>query len=151
MSWLPQRWRTQRNAIRHANCRIQWIIKPLNASCASGICLGACVTECLSPHSPQGDYLWSTFGRWSLRFDWSLKRDRSCCEVKLSSRRFRCVRLRRGTRLSVLKVYSPSRGGQQSRVPWEGSGGEVSSSILLTGLFKTIIFEPPWRKRTRWI
>ena len=23
MSWLPQRWRTQRNAIRHANCKIR--------------------------------------------------------------------------------------------------------------------------------
>ena len=36
MSRLSQRWRTQRNAIRNANCRIQWIIKSLNAYCASG-------------------------------------------------------------------------------------------------------------------
>ena len=43
MSWLPQRWRTQRNAIRNANCRTSWIIKILNAHCASGICLGACL------------------------------------------------------------------------------------------------------------
>ena len=52
MSWLPHRWRTQRNAIRNANCRIQWIIKTLNASCASGIFLGACLLECLltPPH-----------------------------------------------------------------------------------------------------
>ena len=35
MSRLSQRWRTQRNAIRSANCRIQWIIKFLNAYCAS--------------------------------------------------------------------------------------------------------------------
>ena len=35
MSWFPQRWRTQRNAIRHANCRIQWVIKSLNATCTS--------------------------------------------------------------------------------------------------------------------
>ena len=35
MSWLPQRWRTQRNAIRHANCKIQWVIKTLNATCTS--------------------------------------------------------------------------------------------------------------------
>ena len=36
MSWLLYRWRTQRNAISNANCRTQWIIKSLNASCASG-------------------------------------------------------------------------------------------------------------------
>ena len=36
MSRFSQRWRTQRNAIRNANCRIQWIIKFLNANCASG-------------------------------------------------------------------------------------------------------------------
>ena len=46
MSWLPQRWRTQRNAIRNANCRTSWIIKILNAHCASRICLVACKTEC---------------------------------------------------------------------------------------------------------
>ena len=54
MSWLPHRWRTQRNAIRNANCRIQWIIKTLNASCASGIFLGACLLECLlTPPHPE--------------------------------------------------------------------------------------------------
>ena len=45
MSWLPQRWRTQRNAIRHANCRIQWVIKILNATCTSP--WGVCLLECL--------------------------------------------------------------------------------------------------------
>ena len=45
MSWLPQRWRTQRNAIRHANCRIQWVIKTLNATCTS--LWGVCLLECL--------------------------------------------------------------------------------------------------------
>ena len=34
ISWLSQRWRTQRNAIRNVNCRIQWIIESLNAHCA---------------------------------------------------------------------------------------------------------------------
>jgi len=34
ISWLSQRWRTQRNAIRNVNCRIQWIIESLNAYCA---------------------------------------------------------------------------------------------------------------------
>jgi len=55
MSWFPHRWRTQRNAIRNANCRIQWIIKPLNAPCASGTFLGACLLECLltNPHPPK--------------------------------------------------------------------------------------------------
>jgi hypothetical protein len=45
MSWLPQRWRTQRNAIRHANCNIQWVIKILNAPCTS--LWGVCLLECL--------------------------------------------------------------------------------------------------------
>ena len=44
MSWLPQRWRTQRNAIRHANCKIQWVIKTLNATCTSS---EVCLLECL--------------------------------------------------------------------------------------------------------
>ena len=35
MSWLLYRWRTQRNVIRNANCRIQWVIKTLNATCTS--------------------------------------------------------------------------------------------------------------------
>ena len=44
MSWLPQRWRTQRNAIRNANCNIQWVIKTLNATCtASAVCLLECL------------------------------------------------------------------------------------------------------------
>ena len=47
MSRLPQRWRTQRNAIRNANCKTSWIIKLLNAHCASGICPVACMSECL--------------------------------------------------------------------------------------------------------
>ena len=46
MSWLPQRWRTQRNAIRVANCKTPWIIKTLNAHCASGISPAACLSEC---------------------------------------------------------------------------------------------------------
>ena len=48
MSWLPQRWRTQRNAIRHANCKIQWVIKTLNATCTS---FGeyVCSSVCSSP------------------------------------------------------------------------------------------------------
>jgi len=46
MSRFPQRWRTQRNAIRHANCKILWIIKTLNAHCASKFVLGACLSEC---------------------------------------------------------------------------------------------------------
>jgi len=37
ISWFSQRWRTQRNAIRNANCKTQWIIKTLNANCAPKI------------------------------------------------------------------------------------------------------------------
>ena len=33
ISWLSQRWRTQRNAITSVNCRIPWIIESLNAYC----------------------------------------------------------------------------------------------------------------------
>ena len=47
MSRFPQRWRTQRNAIRNANCRTSWIIKILNAHCAFGIFPVACLSECL--------------------------------------------------------------------------------------------------------
>ena len=47
MSRLPQRWRTQRNAIRNANCKTSWIIKILNAHCASGTFPVACLPECL--------------------------------------------------------------------------------------------------------
>lgn len=47
MSWLPQRWRTQRNAIRNANCKTSWVIKILNAHCAPMKCMVACLFECL--------------------------------------------------------------------------------------------------------
>ena len=47
MSWLPQRWRTQRNAIRNTKRRTSWIIKILNANCASRKCLVAHLAECL--------------------------------------------------------------------------------------------------------
>ena len=50
MSRIPQRWRTQRNAIRNANCRTSWIIKILNAYCASGLFPGAYLSEC--PETP---------------------------------------------------------------------------------------------------
>ena len=46
MSRFPQRWRTQRNAIRNANCKTSRIINTLNAHCASGKFLGACLSEC---------------------------------------------------------------------------------------------------------
>ena len=54
MSWLPQRWRTQRNAIRNANCISSWIIKSLNAHCTSGICPGVCLFEC--PQTPLNQF-----------------------------------------------------------------------------------------------
>ena len=47
MSRLPQRWWTQRNAIRNANCKTSWIIKILNAHCAFRKCLKAYLSECL--------------------------------------------------------------------------------------------------------
>ena len=47
MSRFSQRWRTQRNAIRNANCKTSWIIKILNAHCALGIFPWAYLSECL--------------------------------------------------------------------------------------------------------
>jgi len=32
MSWFPPRWRTRQDALRDANCRIQWIINSSNAT-----------------------------------------------------------------------------------------------------------------------
>ena len=52
MSWIPQRWRTQRNVIRNANCRTSWIIKILNAHCTFGSCPRVYSSECpLTPLS----------------------------------------------------------------------------------------------------
>ena len=56
MSRFPQRWRTQRNAIRNANCKTSWIIKILNAHCASGIFPVACLPECL--YNPTQHLCW---------------------------------------------------------------------------------------------
>jgi len=47
MSGFPQRWRTQRNAIRNANCKTSWIIKILNAHCTCGIFPEVYLAECL--------------------------------------------------------------------------------------------------------
>jgi len=47
MSRLSQRWWTQRNAIRNANCKTSWIIKFLNAYCALRLFLRAYLLECL--------------------------------------------------------------------------------------------------------
>ena len=40
ISWFSQRWRAQRNAKRNVNCRLQRIIKILNANGTSKACLG---------------------------------------------------------------------------------------------------------------
>ena len=62
MSRLPQRWWTQRNAIRNANCKTSWIIKILNAHCAFGIYLRAYLFE----------YLWTPLNPtlWCLELDY---------------------------------------------------------------------------------
>jgi hypothetical protein len=47
--WIPRfsfRWRTQRNAIIIANCRIQWIIELLNANGADWLFLSAHIFQC---------------------------------------------------------------------------------------------------------
>ena len=63
MSRLPQRWRTQRNAIRNTNCKTSWIIKILNAHCAPRNCLGAYLSECSwTPLNTDNCYLFKTAG-----------------------------------------------------------------------------------------
>ena len=47
MSRLPQRWRTQQNAIRLTNCKFSWIIKILNAHCTARFYLMVYFSECL--------------------------------------------------------------------------------------------------------
>ena len=47
MSRLEQRWRAQRSVISIVNCRIPWINRDLNVYCAFGICLKACLLQCL--------------------------------------------------------------------------------------------------------
>ena len=44
ISWFPYRWRTQRNAIRNANCRTPRVIRSLNAT---GAGLPACLFQCV--------------------------------------------------------------------------------------------------------
>ena len=46
ISWLLNRWRTQRTAICNANCRSLWVIESLNAYCTSFVLLGVCLLEC---------------------------------------------------------------------------------------------------------
>ena len=65
MSRFPQRWRTQRNAIRNANCKTSRIIKILNAHCAFGIFPVACFSECL--WTPLSDCIFPSF----CEFVWS--------------------------------------------------------------------------------
>ena len=55
ISWLSDRWRTQRNAIRSVNCRNTWIIESLNAYCARGfgqehVCLSVGLILALLQH-----------------------------------------------------------------------------------------------------
>ena len=52
ISWFWHRWRTQRNAISNANCRIQWVIESLNAHCALWYSEGhACSSVIIKPSS----------------------------------------------------------------------------------------------------
>ena len=51
MSRFPQRWRTQRNAIRNANCKTSWIIKILNAHCAFWFSREHACLSVREPHS----------------------------------------------------------------------------------------------------
>ena len=64
ISWLSQRWRTQRNAIRNVNCRIPWIIESLNAPCAlwyskEHVCLRIIAISCFCRVLWRVDPLWA--------------------------------------------------------------------------------------------
>lgn len=72
ISWLVHRWRTQQNAIRSVNCRIQWIIESLNANCASGysrehVCLSGSKTYARQRMAP---FKRVVFPLADLRFSW---------------------------------------------------------------------------------
>ena len=56
MSWLEHRWRAQRSAISILNCRIPWTNRNLNAYCAFGISLKACLLQCLCLLIPANSY-----------------------------------------------------------------------------------------------
>ena len=60
MSRLGQRWRAQRSVITFVNCRIPWINRALNACCAFGIYLTACLLWCLLVWLPVA-YISSTY------------------------------------------------------------------------------------------
>ena len=68
MSRFPQRWRTQRNAIRNANCKTSRIIKILNAHCAFGIFPVACFSECL--WTPLSDCIFICMVSWIVSLPW---------------------------------------------------------------------------------
>ena len=68
ISWLSQRWRTQRNAIRNVNCRIQWIIESLNAYCALWYSEEHACLSIYKLSIPSGDWKWVL----SVRLTWNV-------------------------------------------------------------------------------
>ena len=94
MSWLPPRWRTQQNAIRNVNCRIQWIIRLLNANGALGISLRECMFQYFQKNPKPmigqtnmclGDlYLAVSVTVWRVEHVTSLASDAHCSSKRLS-------------------------------------------------------------------
>ena len=128
MSWLPQRWRTQRNAIRHANCKIQWVIKILNAPCTSlwGVCLLECLfiptifiyllyrrkiasVLCFTAHAPR----WHIPSRSPVLF-WRRRIDATSCSSELHSRVVTLF-----SRRKSIRVWQSDRTSNQARIPAE--------------------------------
>ena len=58
MSRFDQRWRAQRSAISIVNCRIPWTDRNLNAYCAFGISLTACLLQCVCFFCSSGCCSW---------------------------------------------------------------------------------------------
>ena len=98
MSWLPQRWRTQRNAIRHANCTIQWVIKTLNATCTS---FGeyVCSSVCSSPPKKHPQSVLSESTVWSHSFGVE------CVQMEWMSNPFKLLKV---MIISLVTILKPS-------------------------------------------
>ena len=99
ISWLVHRWRTQQNAIRSVNCRIQWIIESLNANCAFGysrehVCLSDFKTHARSTCGSSKDHKkgWTELKcRGCLsRSGPTFARERGCWKTEQDPRAFKC-------------------------------------------------------------
>ena len=144
MSWLPQRWRTQRNAIRHANCKNQWVIKILNAPCTSlgeYVCWSVCsspptlpsskkkrVSGCGRPLVTKRTQMknkpisrsFLTFISAPAGWDWHRRTRRRIMPILMAEiESCQNTPLSRTTTIGVQRRYNPFRTSNQARIPAE--------------------------------